>query len=132
MNKTNSSLNSNLVQENLEHTKGIIRNKMIKKNDRKTNNDPQSTTQKAENSEKEPFKTLGMTWPINKAETCVTKPCINRILSSSHCKITCLGLAMIHWKITQLTLNSLCQSASLPPSLPPSLTHSLTRNMVLT
>jgi hypothetical protein len=31
MNKTDSSLNSNLVQENLEHTKGIIRNKMIKK-----------------------------------------------------------------------------------------------------
>lgn len=51
MNKTDSSLNSNLVQENLEHTKGIIRNKMIKKNDRKTNNNSQSTTQKTENSE---------------------------------------------------------------------------------
>jgi hypothetical protein len=50
MNKTDSSLNSNLVQENLEHTKGIIRNKMIKKNDRKTNNNPQSTTHKTENS----------------------------------------------------------------------------------
>jgi hypothetical protein len=59
MNKTNSSLNSNLVQENLEHTKGIIRNKMIKKNDRKTNNDPQSTTQKAENSETRTLQNTG-------------------------------------------------------------------------
>jgi hypothetical protein len=59
MNKTDSSLNSNLVQENLEHTKGIIRNKMIKKNDRKTNNNPQSTTQKTENSETRSLQNTG-------------------------------------------------------------------------
>lgn len=96
MDKIESSLNPNLVQEYLVDTKEVIINKMIKRSTGRTVMIHEVLHRKLIIQQHEHCKILGIMWSINKPENCVINLFINWTPLSSNCKIACLGLAMTY------------------------------------